>query len=110
MGVGATGVGAEGGETGAGFAGAGDEADDGAGTAALGFGTEGFVPGLIACGGSTAPLAAGAGRKSRRFAAKTLNASTPIKKMSASTWFLEFIALSECCALREGDAIACLAP
>jgi len=108
-GDGATGIGAAGGETGAGLAGAGVAVDD-AGTAALGFGADGFVAGFTACGGNAALLPAGLVRKSSRFAAKTVNASTAIKKMSASTWFLELIPLSERCVLREGDAIACLAP
>jgi len=101
--VGAAGFGA----AGATVTGAGDEdAVDGAATAALGFGKDGFVAGLTACGGNAAPLAAGLVLNSSRFAAKTVNASTAIKKISASTWFLVLIPLSERCVVFEGDAIA----
>jgi hypothetical protein len=88
------------------LAGAGDEnAVDGAATAALGFGTAGFVAGFTGCEGNAEPLAAGVVRKSSRFAAKTVNASTAIKKISTSTWFLVLIQLSERCVKRERDAM-----
>jgi hypothetical protein len=96
---------------GAGGFGAEDAGADGAVTAALGFSTAGFVAGLPAWEGNAAPPpAAGLVRKSSRFAANTVNASTDIKKISANTLFLVLIQLPQRWAETEDDAIACLAP
>jgi hypothetical protein len=80
-------------------------------TAALGFSPAGFAAALPECLGNTALLpVAGLGRNSSRFAANTANASTAIKKTSASTWFLVLIQLPQRCAVPEDGANACLAP
>jgi hypothetical protein len=106
--AGAGGFGAE--DAGADGAGEDGAGEDGAVTAALGF-SAAFVAGLPAWEGNAAPPpAAGLVRKSSRFAANTVNASTDIKKISANTLFLVLIQLPQRWAETEDDAIACLAP